>query len=487
MKANVIGSGIGGISAAIRLRNMGFNVNVFEKNKNPGGKLNTFKLGDYRFDAGPSLFTMPNLVDELFTMSGENPRNFFNYKKKDIHCKYYWDDGTMFTAFSDKQKFLNEAKEKFNVENKVLTNYFSKARKKYELTKNIFLNKSLHKLSTYTNIRTIKALFKFNIYQINRTLNQVNSKELKNDYLVQIFNRYATYNGSSPYKTPGMMTLIQHLENNYGTYIPEKGMYDITNSLYELAKRIGVNFYFNKCVTGLNIKNNIVDSIELNDGKIFKSDYIISNVDTNYFYKNIIKNQTKNIFLEQERSSSAVIFYWCMNKKFENLDLHNILFSSDYKTEFEYIFKKNKLFNDPTIYINITSKDIENDAPKNCENWFVMVNAPHNKNQKWENELDELKKNILEKIERILECDVEKHIQEEKIYNPKNLEKNTNSYQGSLYGTSSNNILSSFLRHPNFSRKYKNLFFCGGSVHPGGGIPLCLLSSKIACDLIENS
>ena len=106
MKANVIGSGIGGISAAIRLRNMGFNVNVFEKNKNPGGKLNTFKLGDYRFDAGPSLFTMPNLVDELFTMSGENPRNFFKYKKKDIHCKYYWDDGTKFTAFSDKQKFL---------------------------------------------------------------------------------------------------------------------------------------------------------------------------------------------------------------------------------------------------------------------------------------------------------------------------------------------------------------------------------------------
>ena len=108
-------------------------------------------------------------------------------------------------------------------------------------------------------------------------------------------------------------------------------------------------------------------------------------------------------------------------------------------------------------------------------------------NQNWENELFELKKNILEKIERILECDVEKHIQEERIYSPKNLENNTNSYQGSLYGTSSNNILSSFLRHPNFSRKFKNLFFCGGSVHPGGGIPLCLLSSKIACDLIENS
>ena len=487
MKATIIGSGIGGISAAIRLRNRGFDVNVYEKNNNPGGKLNTFKVGDYRFDAGPSLFTMPSLVDDLFKISGENPRNYFNYKKKEIHCKYYWDDGMQFTAYSDRKKFLNEVHNKFKVDRKVISKYFLKAKRKYELTENIFLKKSLHKLSTYTNMDTLKAMFQLHLFQINQTLNKVNSDELKNDYLVQIFNRYATYNGSSPYKTPGMMTLIQHLENNYGTFIPEKGMYDITNRLYKLAKKIGVKFSFNKSVTGINIKNNVVESVEINNNTVSKTDYVISNVDTNYLYNKILKKKAKHIATKQERSSSAVIFYWGMNKKFENLDLHNIFFSSNYKKEFEYIFKESKLFHDPTVYVNITSKEVINDAPANCENWFVMVNAPHNKNQNWKNDLVWLKENIIKKVEKILKCDIGKHIVEEKIYTPEDLEKNTNSFQGSLYGTSSNNIFSSFLRHPNFSRKFKNLFFCGGSVHPGGGIPLCILSSKIACDLIENS
>ena len=260
MNVSIIGSGIGGLSAAIRLRNKGHDVNVFEKNNIPGGKLSTFKLGEFRFDAGPSLFTMPGLVDELFEICNENPRDYFNYKKKDIHCKYHWDDGTKFIAYSNKLKFINEIIKKFNVDEDVIRNYLKKAEKKYNLTENIFLKKSLHKFSTFTNIETLKALFQINIFQINKTLNQVNSEELKSDYLIQIFNRYATYNGSSPYQTPGMMTLIQHLENNYGTYIPKGGMYEITNSLFKLAKKIGVRFNFNSNVSNINVSNSKIGS-----------------------------------------------------------------------------------------------------------------------------------------------------------------------------------------------------------------------------------
>ena len=255
MKVAIIGSGIGGICSAIRLKNQGFDVNVYEKNNYPGGKLSTFKLGDFRFDAGPSLFTMPHLVDELFTISNENPRNFFNYKKKKIHCKYFWDDGKKFTAYSNKKKFFKEIEKEFDIPSSRVKNYLKKAEKKYNLTEKIFLKKSLHKLSTYINIDTLKALFNVNIFQINKTLSKVNSEELKNKYLIQIFNRYATYNGSSPYKTPGMMSLIQHLENHYGTYIPEGGMHEITNSLFNLAKKIGVKFHFKSEVTKLKIEN----------------------------------------------------------------------------------------------------------------------------------------------------------------------------------------------------------------------------------------
>ena len=486
MKVAIIGSGIGGICSAIRLKKKGFDVDVFEKNEFPGGKLSTFKLGDFRFDAGPSLFTMPHLVDELFSICDENPRNFFNYKKKKIHCKYFWNDGKKFTAYSDKNKFFNEVEKEFNISGNVVKKYLSKAEIKYNLTEKIFLNKSLHKLSTYLNTDTIKALFKINFFQINKTLNKVNQDELKNKYLVQMFNRYATYNGSSPYKTPGMMSLIQHLENHYGTYIPEGGMYEIAKSLYKLANKIGVKFNFNSEITNLKVDNKKIKYIEINNIKKIEADYVISNVDTHHFYHKLLGNKISHSSLKSERSSSAVIFYWCMKNINTNLDLHNIFFASDYKSEFESIFEKKELYNDPTIYVNITSKDVKNDAPKNSENWFVMVNAPQNANQNWDSEIKILKKVIIEKLEKILNININDKLIEEKIYSPVDLDKNTNSYLGSLYGTSSNDMFSSFLRHPNFSRKLKNVFFCGGSVHPGGGIPLCILSSKIISELIEN-
>ena len=486
MKVAIIGSGIGGICSAIRLKKKGFDVDVFEKNEFPGGKLSTFKLGDFRFDAGPSLFTMPHLVDELFSICNENPRNFFNYKKKTIHCKYFWNDGKKFTAYSDKNKFFNEVEKEFNISGNVVKKYLSKAEIKYNLTEKIFLNKSLHKLSTYLNTDTIKALFKINFFQINKTLNKVNQDELKNKYLVQMFNRYATYNGSSPYKTPGMMSLIQHLENHYGTYIPEGGMQEIAKSLYKLANKIGVKFNFNSEITNLKVDNKKIKYIEINNIKKIEADYVISNVDTHHFYHKLLGNKISHSSLKSERSSSAVIFYWCMKNINTNLDLHNIFFASDYKSEFESIFEKKELYNDPTIYVNITSKDVKNDAPKNSENWFVMVNAPQNANQNWDSEIKILKKVIIEKLEKILNININDKLIEEKIYSPVDLDKNTNSYLGSLYGTSSNDMFSSFLRHPNFSRKLKNVFFCGGSVHPGGGIPLCILSSKIISELIEN-
>jgi phytoene desaturase len=283
-----------------------------------------------------------------------------------------------------------------------------------------------------------------------------------------------------------MMSLIQHLENHYGTYIPEGGMYEIAKSLYKLANKIGVKFNFNSEITNLKVDNKKIKYIEINNIKKIEADYVISNVDTHHFYHKLLGNKISHSSLKSERSSSAVIFYWCMKNINTNLDLHNIFFASDYKSEFESIFEKKELYNDPTIYVNITSKDVKNDAPKNSENWFVMVNAPQNANQNWDTEIKILKKVIIEKLEKILNININDKLIEEKIYSPVDLDKNTNSYLGSLYGTSSNDMFSSFLRHPNFSRKLKNVFFCGGSVHPGGGIPLCILSSKIISELIEN-
>jgi len=231
--AIVIGSGIGGIATAIRLACKGYKVTVFEKNTSAGGKLSSFSLGEYRFDLGPSLFTMPHFVDELFELAGENPRDYFNYKRKLVGCQYFWEDGTSLKAYGDTNAFLTEVENKLKVPKKRLQKYLDKAAMKYDRTKALFLERSLHRWQTYLSTDTLRGIAKLFAYELETSLHNVNHKQLKEPHLVQFYDRFATYNGSDPYQTPGMMTLIQHLEQHFGTFVPDKGMVDITNMYFE--------------------------------------------------------------------------------------------------------------------------------------------------------------------------------------------------------------------------------------------------------------
>ena len=485
-KAIIIGSGIAGIATSIRLACQGYDVSVFEKNEYPGGKLSSFTLGDYRFDFGPSLFTMPHFVDELFTLAGENPRDHFQYKRKEIGCKYYWEDGVRLNAYGDNNRFLEEVDNTLGVPKHQLQNYLEQAQKKYNRTVSIFLEKSLHKLDTYLNKATVKGILHLFSYELETTLHKVNTRRLKEPHLVQFYDRFATYNGSNPYQTPGMMTLIQHLEHHYGTFVPEKGMVDITNSLVALAKRKGVQFHFNTAVEEIVIEHQLATGIRVN-GTTHKANVVVSNMDVVPTYRHLMPTQkAPEKSLQQERSSSAVIFYWGIDRSFPDLDLHNIFFSDNYQAEFDAIFRDKTLFDDPTVYVNITAKDVHGDAPAGKENWFVMVNAPHDTGQDWDTLSKTLKKQVLDKLNRNLSVDLANHIEEEWVLTPPLIADKTASFTGALYGAASNNRMAAFLRHPNFSRQISNLYFCGGSVHPGGGIPLCLLSAKIVTNLVKN-
>ena len=486
-KAIVIGAGIAGIAAALRLRALGMEVDVFEANDYPGGKLHAFELAGYRFDAGPSLFTMPELVSELFQLFGESSEDYFEYSRKELVCNYFWEDGIRFTVNSNREIFAKEAADKFGIEAASLLAYLKKSQKKYELTAPIFLEKSLHKVGTYLSKDTLKALLQMSGMGIFTNLNKLNQSEIKEPHLVQLFNRYATYNGSSPYRTPGIMSMIPHLELYLGTYFPKKGMHSITKSLYQLAVKQGIQFHFNHKVDQIIVKNNRAIGIAANKKEVF-ADNIISNMDIFSTYKKLLPNESHpKRSLSQERSSSAVIFYWGIKKTIPELDLHNIFFSGNYSEEFANIFDHKTLFEDPTIYINITSKENNSDAPSGCENWFVMINAPGDYGQNWEELVTQARKNIIEKLNRLLGINMESLIEVEDVLTPPQIEERTSSYRGALYGAASNSKFAAFLRHPNFSNQLKNLYFVGGSVHPGGGIPLCLLSAKITSELINSA
>ena len=485
-KAIIIGSGIAGIASALRLRKKRYDVTVFEANDYPGGKLHAFKKDGFRFDAGPSLFTMPWLVDELFELYDLNPKDYFDYRSKDVICNYFWEDGTRFSAKADQKKFVQEAAQLFDTKPELIFKYLNNSGEKYDLTASIFLEKSLHKLKTYLSSDTLKAVLALSKLSINATLNEVNQQYFSNPHLVQLFNRYATYNGSSPFKTPGIMSMIPHLEMSQGTYFPEGGMHAITKSLFELAKSQGVTFKFDAPVKKIEHEAGQIKGVST-DQEFHSADLVVSNMDIFSTYNRLLKNTKKpDRVLRQERSSSALIFYWGINQSFPNLDLHNILFSDQYEEEFQYIFDKKQLHEDPTVYINISSKENKEDAPKGKENWFVMINAPGNIGQDWDQIKKEARANVIKKINRILGIDMQSLIESESVLDPISIETKTSSHQGSLYGASSNSKFSAFLRHPNFSSGIKNLYFCGGSVHPGGGIPLCLLSAKIVDDLIPS-
>ncbi|MEO8794457.1 MAG: 1-hydroxycarotenoid 3,4-desaturase CrtD [Daejeonella sp.] len=483
--AIVIGAGIAGIAVSIRLKLKGYSVTVFEANSYAGGKLSEIENGGFRFDAGPSLFTMPQYVDELFELAGKKPEDYFKYDKLEEVCRYFYEDGTRITAWADQNKFAQEIENKTTDKADSVLKFLKKSGRIYEITNHIFLEKSLHKIKSYLNLRTLKSIFRFPRIDPFRTMDEANSNTFRDSKTIRLFNRYATYNGSDPYQAPATLNIIPHLEQSFGAYFPKGGMISITNSLVQLANDLGVEFKFNCAVDEITLLNKQVTGVQAN-GEVYKADLVVSNMDVWFTYKKLLKQELAPPgILNQERSSSALIFYWGIRKQFKELNLHNIFFSENYRSEFEHIWREKNIYQDPTIYVNISSKYNSADAPDGCENWFVMINVPSNQGQNWDELIAEAKSNILKKLSANLKEDVSELISTENILDPRSIEAKTSSYQGSLYGTSSNNRYAAFLRHANFSTKIKGLYFCGGSVHPGGGIPLALLSAKITAGLIK--
>jgi len=483
----IVGAGIAGIAAAIRLAVKGYEVEVFEANSYPGGKLSEIKQDEFRFDAGPSLLTMPQYIDELFELAGKNARDHFTYRRLDTVCKYFYPDGTRLSDFDDKERFAREVAAHTGEPADAVIKYAANSGDIYHITHKVFLEQSLHRLKTYLNWDTVISIFRLPQIDAMHTMHHANQSFFKDERMVQFFDRYATYNGSNPYTAPATLNVIPHLEQHYGAYFPIGGMYSITTSLVCLAESLGVKFNYSSRVDEIVLEKQRVKGLQVK-GEIIEADIVVSNMDVWFTYHKLLKDHPKLFpkkILQQERSSSALVFYWGINKQFRKLDLHNIFFSADYKTEFDHIWNEKDIYHDPTIYVNITSKHKVDDAPNGCENWFVMINVPSNTRQDWDTLINDARKNILAKLSKILGEDISKLIICESILDPRSIESKTSSYQGSIYGTSSNSKFAAFLRHANRSSKIPNLYFCGGSVHPGGGIPLCLLSAKIVSDWID--
>lgn len=482
----VIGAGIGGLSAAANLAAAGYQVDVYEKNSEPGGKASVLRASGFRFDKGPSLLTMPFVFEDHFHKLGCDHGDYLRFERLSINCRYFYPDGMIVNTYADMKRLSEEFAAKTQTKPSDIDSYFRHCKRIYTLAADLFLFNSPLITFRSPDRKTLSALIHLNELGISATLNRINSKYFSDRRAVQLFNRYATYNGSSPYRAPATFLIIPHVEFNFGAHNVCGGINSIPQALYAVAKQKGARFHLCESVTEIVHENHRIKGIKT-ERMAVDCDVVVANSDVRNVYNLLLgdhKSPMSKIYNNKEPSSSALVFYWGIQGIFNDLEVHNIFFSHDYQREFNDIFRKKRCPDDPTVYINITSKYVDSDAPQGCENWFVMINAPYVSGQDWSLEATKARKTIVEKLTKMLAIDIEKHIVFERVLTPLDIERETNSSQGSLYGMASNTVTGAFMRQQNKSFIYRGLYFCGGTCHPGGGMPLALLSGRIAAELV---
>jgi phytoene desaturase len=495
----VVGAGLGGLSAAIRLAVAGYPVEVYEKQSGPGGKAFSEQLGGYRFDTGPSLFTLKPVFDHLFRVAGRRLEDYISLTPLPAICNYFWRDGTRTTAYQDREAMKAEFFRVFREPPEHIDRYLDYSQRIHRITSHLFLERSLHEWSTYRSRGFWSSLVQLPGIDAMRSMDRANGSFFTSPYLRQFFDRYATYNGSDPYQTPATLNIIPHVEYGLGAWAVEGGIHAVPRALERLARELGVRFHYGvpvdrimtnregaaprrsthrSAVTGLMVA-----------GEHVPAEVVITNADVITTYEQLLQDTEAPLYKRYRRlepSSSGLVFYWGVRRRFAELGLHNIFFSDDYAGEFRQIFKEGHCPDDPTIYLNITAKEgSPDDAPSHGENWFVLVNAPWDNGQDWEAEAERVRGAVLSRLSRELGTDVEALIEVESRMLPPDIAARTDSFRGSLYGISSNSRAAAFLRHRNRSPRYPGLYFAGGSAHPGGGMPLVVLGGGIVADLVQ--
>ncbi|GAB5465481.1 MAG: phytoene desaturase family protein [Candidatus Kapaibacteriales bacterium] len=494
----VIGSGLAGLSAAIRLAHDGYNVTVLEKNKTVGGKVNTHCGNGFTFDIGPTLLTMPHVLEELFDSLGLELENELDIHKIDPICRYFWDDGSSIDAIHDvDEMYENIDRFSDNKDAESYRRFLNKSREIYNITNETFLESPFLEKDDLLSTHGMKALFGLPKIDSMRTVHEANKSFFESKKLVQLFDRYSTYNGSNPYLAPATLNVIVHVEYVLGSYALKGGMRKLSEKLYEIAQRQGVVFSLDNEVSKINIKNGELYSVESSEKTYLKAidfDILVCNSDVAETYRYLIddidKLQFKEKYNQLEPSLSGNIMCWGVEGEYGKLALHNIFFCEDYKKEFDAIFNENKIADDPTFYISISSRLNETDSPQGFESWFILVNAPYISSGSGRDAMaksliyNKLKERLISKL-RVHGIDIRDKIKYEYFIDEYDMYNKYSSNAGSIYGTSSNSKWSAFKRPPNRDRNYKDLYFCGGSSHPGGGIPLTILSGKHVHTIIK--
>lgn len=515
----VIGAGIGGLSAAIHLATKGHHVHVLERQAQVGGKLNLIEKEGFTFDTGPSLVTMPHVLRELFAVAGRRLEDYLELVPLEVTCRYFYRDGVVFNAWRDRERLAQEFSRLNPEDGEGFRRFFEYARSIYEAAADPFLN---HGLGSPLNIaltfwryilkghdsgvgadeplsrrwRAVMAALS------SRTLDQEVRRFFQDEHVRQLFARYATYNGSSPYQVTAVYSLIPYVEMVDGGWYPRGGMYSIARAMEKLARELKVTIETSCEVKRIHVSERQkltrscpeVRGVVLADGRVLHSDAVVANSDVVTTYRQLLspvvqKQATLRKLTKLEPSCSGFVLLLGTDKTYPDLAHHNIFFSDDYQAEFVDLFEKRIPIQNPTIYICATTRTDQTQAPPGGENLFILVNAPYLTDAvDWQREAPTYRERILDLLASYKQIDLgdlREHIVCEEMLTPEGFWQQYGSNAGSIYGLSSNDRMAPFTRPGNCSPEVERLYFVGGSTHPGGGIPLVTLSGRIVAELVD--
>jgi phytoene desaturase len=489
----VIGAGVGGLAAAIRIAAKGHDVTVLERLERPGGKLNLILDGGFRFDTGPSLVTLPWVLHDLFEAAGQRLEDHLELVRLEPVCRYFFADGSGFDASADLPTMMSNLERFSPGAGEDFMAFYGHAARAWRGSRKPFLESAISSPLDFIKHGVpwadLTALLPW------PTLDGLARRFFRDPKMHQFIGRYATYTGSSPYLAPGTLSTVVYSEYAFGAWYVKGGLYRIAEVLEELAKSLGVRFEYNASVQKLSLEDITVPimpdkkefevrGVRLESGQEFRADAVVCNADAAHLYSDLLPHSLDPRKTKPEPSLSGFVMLLGLAGETSGLAHHNVFFSDYYPLEFKRIFEDGLPAENPTIYVSITSKTDSTQAPAGMENWFVLVNAPPTGNVDWSKESEPYSKLILEKL-ALRGFDIRDRIRIQHTITPTDLETRYRTWRGGIYGTSSNGIQSAFLRPQNKSRTVRGLYLASGSAHPGGGLPLVMLSGKLAAEALE--
>ncbi len=427
---------------------------------------------------------MPWVVRDLFNAVGRRMEEYLNLDQIEPTCRYRWPDGTSFDAWQRLPQLIQEIERLSPADVPNFLRFLAYTADIYGAVADNFLLKPFDGISELLTPRLLRDGPKIDSL---RSVDAAVRANFASPYLHQIFNRYATYNGSSPYLSPATFNVIAYIEYAEGGWYVRGGMYELARALQHLAEELGVTIRTDTPVAEVLIEHNRACGVRLRSGEVLRANQIITNADPRYAYTHLIPGRVRTAqrLTRLEPSCSGFILFLGINHHYPQLAHHNIFFSSDYPREFQAIFQKGVPAADPTIYVASTCLSDPQHAPPGHMNLFVLVNAPAlNQRINWYREAPAYRDLIVAKLERMGLNDLHHHIAYEQIWTPVDLQRHYNAAGGAIYGLASNNRFSAFMRPPLRAPDVRNLYFVGGGTHPGGGIPLVLLSGKAVAERV---